>query len=303
MEALAFDSGKAEGVNVEASNNSAAGYVKSTLVSLASARRENPGCDIALYCNEPIAAKYAKVADRLGVKVRVVPFDDYVFKSGLTWRLAFYKLCALKHALGEGYDSICLMDTDTWSRGPVTDLLGSQGGVFMVGLESHLADKDRVAMEQAYSKLGLGWERVSFPTCWGGEFVCGDARGLEALIDGCDKVYARMCELGVSSERGDEFLLYASANRVGFPVYCANAYVRRVWTGRYFTPCRHESYVVLHLPAEKNFAFPRAWKSLEQGTLPSTEKFSSWCGLHPSKRPLDLAWATARVLQKAGVTI
>lgn len=158
-------------------------------------------------------------------------------------------------------------------------------------------------MESTYRKLGLDWKRVPVPTCWGGEFVCGDSEELGTLLNGCDEVYVRMKEMGISSERGDEFLLYAAANRVGLPVYPANAYVRRVWTGRYFTPCRHESYAVLHLPAEKNYAFPRAWKALEQGSLISTKRFTRWCGLRPSRRPLDLAWAATRVLQKAGVTV
>lgn len=128
MEALAFDLGSAGGINVDTTNNSVASYVESALVSLASARRENPGCDVALYCSEPVSGKHAKVAERLDIKVRVVPFDDYVFESGLPWFLAYYKLCALKCAVGEGYDSICLMDTDTWSSGSVSELLESRGG-------------------------------------------------------------------------------------------------------------------------------------------------------------------------------
>lgn len=170
----------------------------------------------------------------------------------------------------------------------------------MVGLESCLGDADRLAMEQAYGDLGLGWGRSSVPTCWGGEFVCGDAASLGSLLAGCDEAYARMCDLGVVSERGDEFLLYASANRSGFPAAHANAYVRRVWTGRYFTPCRHESYAVLHLPAEKNYAFPKAWKALERGDLVDAEVFAGWCGLRPSRRPLDLVWGLTRAMQKAG---
>lgn len=149
------------------------------------------------------------------------------------------------------------------------------------------------------TNLGLTGIRLYSLTCWGGEFVCGDAGSLGLLLDGCKDTYARMRKQGVSSKRGDEFLLYASANRAGFPAFSANAYVRRVWTGRYFTPCRHESYAVLHFPAEKNYAFPKAWKRLERGELVDTETFVGWCGLRPSKRPLDLAWAMVRVAQKA----
>lgn len=99
MEALAFDSGKAGGVNVEATNNSVDSYIESALVSLASARRENPDCDIVLYCNEPVEGHHAEVAECFGIKLENVPFDNYVFSPGLPWHLAYYKLCALEHAV------------------------------------------------------------------------------------------------------------------------------------------------------------------------------------------------------------
>ncbi len=170
----------------------------------------------------------------------------------------------------------------------------------MIELESRLSDNDRIAMERTYNMLNLEWRIAPYPRCWGGEFVCGDTSSLRLLLEGCDVVYARMNDLGVFSERGDEFLLYVSANRVGFPAVPANGYVHRIWTGRYYTPSRHESYAVLHLPQEKNYAFPRAWRALEQGRLVDTNTFKRWCGLRPSKRPFDPVWGLSRVAQKVG---
>lgn len=167
MEALAFDHGRAAGVNVAATNNTVDGYVESALVSLASARRENPGVEVCLYCNEPLSDRHVEVAKRFGIKVKVAAFDDFLFDSRLLWYLAYYKLCALKHAVGEGYEAICLMDSDTWSRGSILELLESQG-VFMVELEYQLSNRNRVAMEQTYNELGLSLCRNPIPSCWGG---------------------------------------------------------------------------------------------------------------------------------------
>ncbi len=128
MEALAFNHGRAAGINVEESNNTADNYVESAIVSLASAKRENPDCEVSLYCNDPLSGCYVDIAKRLGIGIKAVPFDNYVFDSKLPWHLAYYKLCALKYAVDEGYEAICLLDTDTWSTGSVSELLDCRGG-------------------------------------------------------------------------------------------------------------------------------------------------------------------------------
>lgn len=79
MEALAFNHGRAAGINVEESNNTADNYVESAIVSLASAKRENPDCEVSLYCNDPLSGCYVDIAKRLGIGIKAVPFDNYVF--------------------------------------------------------------------------------------------------------------------------------------------------------------------------------------------------------------------------------
>lgn len=111
-----------------------------------------------------------------------------------------------------------------------------------------------------HTAQALGFE-ASSAMCWGGEVICGSSSELGSLLDCCESVQRRMEQFGVYSDRGDEFLLFAAGAAGLLPAFRRlNPYIARIWTGRYFTPCEWGSKTVLHLPSEKGYAFPLAFK-------------------------------------------
>lgn len=129
IEAVAVDEKRASSANVDGLVDVGRAYFEQAVVSLASARRENPGCDALMVANRPPPADLAILAGANGVGVLEVPFDDFSPSKRIPWELAFYKLRALAavHALGK-YDHLCLLDTDTWCQASLGELLDYSGG-------------------------------------------------------------------------------------------------------------------------------------------------------------------------------
>lgn len=169
----------------------------------------------------------------------------------------------------------------------------------MVDVHCSLSHENRLMMERDFEDLAYG-PAPAASACWGGEFVCGDSGSIGRLLGHARDAFGRMESRGIWSERGDEFLYFCSGALEPALIRPANAYVARMWTGRHWDVRRHEGLSVLHLPAEKSNAFPRALARLRRGELVSSDVFRRWCGLLPSKRPFDPAWAARRVCQKIG---
>lgn len=171
------------------------------------------------------------------------------------------------------------------------------GGVGFYDLDARNDNPVMTKMTQTAQALGF---EVSSATCWGGEVICGSSAELGSLLDFCESVQRRMEQFGVYSDRGDEFLLFAAGAAGLLPaVRRLNPYIARIWTGRYFTPCEWESKTVLHLPSEKGYAFPLAFKKIAGGSDLFENSFERLCGLRPSRRPLDIRWLAHGVLVKA----
>lgn len=166
----------------------------------------------------------------------------------------------------------------------------------MIDLHAGLESGDRQGMTQDANRLfGGGFEGAA---CWGGELIAGRTADLAAFLENLGRTYRMTLEKEVFSPRGDEFLVFASQNEEP-AIRPANAYGCRLWTGRYFTPARHEGYALLHLPAEKDHAFEKAYKRLEgSGALPDNRAFLKWSGLAPSKRPFSPIWVAERCWSK-----
>lgn len=137
----------------------------------------------------------------------------------------------------------------------------------------------------ARTSQALGFE-ASFATCWGGECICGSSDGLRALLESCGDVQRRMEDCGEYSDRGDEFpALCVRCREVAALCPQVEPLHRRIWTGRYFTPCEWASKAVLHLPGEKAYAFPIAFKRIVARRGLAEGGFERLCGLRPGKRP------------------
>lgn len=297
VEALALGKAKKGGVNVDSAKAAKRVYLSSAVVSLASMKRVNPDCDVVLATSFDVSEEHAAHLRALGVGSEVVPFDDFVYPDEVEWGLAYYKLRVLDWASQLGYETVVLCDTDVWCQRPLSPLVEeSRGGVMLLDLDSSVESSDRQAMVCDARRLGLD---ARLARCWGGELIAGSADALRSLVDRLHAVYEQTLSEGVFSRRGDEFLLFCALADPSVRMLPANAYVQRVWTGRHFTPIRHEDYCALHLPAEKNHAFAKAYVHLSRhGRVPLNERFLLWCGLKPSRRPFSPLWVCERCASK-----
>lgn len=168
----------------------------------------------------------------------------------------------------------------------------------MYDLHARLSDSDFLRMREDFSALNI--KKVSSQeTFFGGEILCGKSDSLGRLLDGCAAIQQRMIERKYVSNRGDEFLLYSAGVAGLLPsVWSANPYIARCWTGRYYSVPRWEECAILHLPAEKVYSFPRAFKKLACSGSIEASWFEKSCGLRASRRPVSPRWAVKRVYDK-----
>lgn len=300
IESVAWDEGKATGANVYKGKGPRP-YFESAAVSLWSAKKSNPDWDAVLVTNTDVPSDVAKVLSNFGTKVVKQPFEKFSFPFDLPWHLAYYKLCALDAVVAAcTYESLCMLDTDTWVRKSLDELIEASGGVSMIDLHASMADENRQIMDGDLDALGIKASSEATPF-YGGELICGRTKALQSLLDGCLQIHEAMVSSGYSSKRGDEFLIYACASTGHLPsVVPANPYIARCWTGRYYSVPRWEGLSVLHLPAEKVYSFPWAYKRLAKVGKIDPVLFERKSGLRHSRRPLSLPWMTKRLMDKFG---
>lgn len=95
--ALAIDDKARGSTNVSDIFLKSDGYIKNSVVSLFSAKQNNPECECALILNFEINKHYHELFEEFNIKIFYVPFDKFYFSKNYNWSLAFYKLCALDY--------------------------------------------------------------------------------------------------------------------------------------------------------------------------------------------------------------
>lgn len=233
-------------------------YDRCLVVALASARRCNPDCDVALVTNTAPPEPFARQLAEAGVQVLLCPFSRYRFEADLAWSLAYYKLCALRYLLDTAdYDHLAMLDADTYTQRPFGDIWREADEAVLLYQVPHPASQEMAArISETYNALYPPRDgRPRMLTHFGGEFVAGSAARLRVFLEVCDEVFDRMQATGVRSPDGDEAILAAAAYRCqqqGRPVRAANCYVFRFWLGARFyyvsTNYRLDPLCVLHLP-------------------------------------------------------
>lgn len=300
IECVAFDCDKSGGVNA-VNQDGARGYFEAAAVSLYSVRSTNPDKDAVLITNAVVPSDIKRLLNELGCRVIEQPFDSFSFPCDVPWYLAFYKLCALRTVIDlDEYEQVLMLDTDTWVRANLDDVFhDTKFGLMLYRLHPNCCDSDLLKMQEELEALS-GNCYGSGDCFFGGEIICGCADDIKSLLIACETVMNQMIKKGVVSERGDEFLLFASAaERLLPPVVSANPYIQRLWTGRYWSvTSRWSDLKILHLPAEKVFSFPRAFKVLLRNRSINGCWFERSCGLRVGRRPFSPLWICKRSLDK-----
>ena len=291
----------------EQPNRGVDSYYRCIVVSLASAKRENPDCTVALVTNAPVPAPFDGQLAAAGVQVWRCPFEGWKFGADTPWALAFYKLCAMDWVLRQQpFDNLCMMDVDTFTQRPLTDLWREAAEAVLLYQVPHAASQSMTAAISAnYDKL----EPDSAPhvlTHFGGELVAGSRQRLMNFIALCRNIYEEMRTAGLTPQEGDEAIWCAAAYRsllAGQPVRAANAYLFRYWLGGrfYYVSTNYclDPVCILHLPgAAKDRQLKLIYRYYTRhGALPTAGTVHKWCGF-PKPRPPILRTLWVRLLAR-----
>ena len=260
-------------------------YLKNCCVACVSALKNcGDDTDVALVTNIELPAGYAEVLETAGVKVLRYEFDRFSFDGKYTWSLAFYKLCALSHAveLGE-YEAFAYLDSDVYVQGDFADIWKEcEAKVLMYDICHGLqVDDYRRFMKEATEFSGKDALGV---THYGGEFFAANKEDAKAFVAACEKVYDEMRQKEFQTSCGDEFIISMAAAQSQLPIRNAGAYVYRYWTRSFHLTSTNYEYnpvVVLHVPQEKEYGMVAMYnRYVRKGMIPS--RYKAWSMLHIS---------------------
>ena len=271
-------------------------YYRCIVVALASAKAQNPDCQVALVTNAPVPAPFDSQLHKAGVTIYQCPFERFRFRADLPWSLAFYKLCALSWVLEHlTFDRCVMMDADTYTQYPLTDLWREADEAVLLYQVPHPASQPMAA---AISRCCDAFYPDGAPhvlTHFGGELVAGCRGRLQEFMDLCGEIYQEMQARKVLPQDGDEVILCIAAwraLRTGRPVRAANAYIWRYWLGarHYFVSTNYclVPICILHLPGSgKDRQLKLLYRRYtKQGVFPDRRAVWRLCGLPAAHPPL-----------------
>lgn len=267
-------------------------YLKNCCVACVSARKNcGDNTDVALVTNIDVPTEYRAVLETTGVKVLRYEYDRFSFEGKYTWSLAFYKLCALSHAveLGE-YEAFAYLDSDVYVQSDFGDIWKEcEKSVLMYDMCHGLQVEDyRMFIKEATAFLG---KEALGTTHYGGEFFAANRENAKAFVAACEKVYEEMRQKEFQTSCGDEFIISMVAAQSTLPFRNAGAYVYRYWTRSFHlisTNYEYNPVVVLHVPQEKEYGMVAVYnRYVQKGAIPSRNK--AWNMLHISRTDWKVA--------------
>lgn len=271
-------------------------YYRCIVVALASARAQNPDCQVALVTNAPVPAPFDTQLARAGVTIYQCPFDKFRFGADLPWSLAFYKLCAMDWVLNNlTFDRCVMMDADTYTQYPLTDLWRETNEAVLLYQVPHPASQPMAAAISGCCDALYPETAPHVLTHFGGELIAGSAHRLREFLALCGEIYNEMQTKQVLPQDGDEVILCIAAwraLRTGQPVRAANAYIWRYWLGarHYFVSTNYclVPICILHLPGSgKDRQLKLLYRRyVKRGSFPGRKAVWRLCGMPATHPPL-----------------
>lgn len=282
-------------------------YMKNIVVSLTSAKQQNPKDEVMLVTNANPSEPYYSMLKEAGVVIRLLPYENYCVPKHFAWSLAFYKLCVLDYLSKETeYEKILMMDTDTISMRSYEDIWQEAEYELMLYSVNHAYSHfDR---QDVCSYLTKFFPKESGNVVhYGGEFVCAKREKLRDFMEECRSVYDVIMEkVELAAENmGDEVILSLAAMfyKRKHTVCEAGAYIYRYWTHKNFylisTNTESNPVCIWHLPGEKDRGFLVMYGYFQKhGSYPSAKKAAKMFGIAPAKRPFNLDSLISRMERK-----
>lgn len=278
--------GMKSGMNVRNDSNRKDVYYKNAVVSLLSFKETNKEADVALFTNVEPPKRYQDILEKHGVIIKVIDFDTFNFENDIAWGLAFYKLCALKHAVDLDYDNYLIVDNDTYCQENLDDMwIELEENILLYDINHRLSIRDC----DLYNKEVYEFtNKKVYPTNYGGEFIAGSKKNLKKYLDECLNIFNAMKEKNFKTNFGDEFITRLAAYNNRNMIKNASGYIFRYWTGsfRLVSTCyKFNSVSVLHVPDEKEGGMLKLYDFIvKKDRMPAKEYV--WKKLHLKKAKL-----------------
>lgn len=263
------------GVNIKRGSSRVDLYLKNCCVALASAKKFNPDCDVALVTNIDVPNTYQRVLELNGVKIFKIKFDKFNFGKEYAWSLAFFKLRAIDYAVKNlDYEYYSYLDSDVYIQSAYEEIWKEcDYSILLYDINHGLQVKDYREFLSEISQYTSSDKPI---THYGGEFFAANKKNALAFIEECGKIFDEMKARGFVTTFGDEFTLSLAADKLKLKIKNAAAYVCRFWTGtfRLVSTCyKFNPVVVLHVPNEKEHGILRIYDGyVSKGKLPSSKK-------------------------------
>jgi hypothetical protein len=233
-------------------------YFRTMTVAFASLRRWHPDANLVFISNAEPPTAYGDHFCRLGVEVKLVPFDH---RPPEGFARHFTASLYLLDALGSlSAEETVVVDPDVLCVRPLDKMLGEVGGkVGALRMDfPEYEDINGITRLQAGELHGALGEPVDSPEHFGGEAYVIPRRHLDAVMDRCEQAWRFTLDrhsAGQMKFMTEEHILSYAVR--GVPLHYLNDHVRRVWTThRYRRVNGKESNLTLwHLPAEKDRGF------------------------------------------------
>ncbi len=280
MKKIIYNAFFAEGDNVKSPNfkinnygSDKNNYLKTSYVSLRSAKLSNPDIDVALVTNQPLEPSVDILFKQAGIKVFIVPFLKYRMPKDFQWEYAFYKLQALDYMLTEEeYDDYLALDIDTYIHSDLSEFWKEceYGLPILYPLTASGQERDRGRIETDYQKLFE--EKKAIPQM-GGEFIGGSREALIKLLNEISQIYQKIEEsdFNINKLLGDEALLSIAASSIA--TLSARPFVGRYWVRRYYdADFQCFNIPIWHLPSEKNYGLLKAFDIMQKDDRLLTQK-------------------------------
>lgn len=260
-------------------------YVKNAIVSLASAKIQNPGAVCILNCNFNVSSEFQKTAGEAGIRIDFVPFGKYKSKEEFPWAITQYKFDSIAHMLEvmDEDDRMVLLDTDTVCMRNLDEVFDEAGQALILYAVNHgyYQEKRQNIIFNYQHLYGSGCMNLVH---YGGEFFAGSRKLLCRLLSYCEVVIQKARVQEELKDWDDEHILSIVAEHyMKTDVYPAGAYICRYWTDRFYlvsTNYYYDPVMIWHLPAEKNYGLLALYEYFEQhGCFPEPSRVARMMGL------------------------
>lgn len=244
-------------------------YLKNAIVSLASAKIQNPDARCILNCNFEIDAHLKAVAEQAQIELHQVPYGAFKSREEFAWAITQYKYDSMAYVLGlmEEQDCMVLLDTDTVCVRNMAEIFEeAKYALILYAMYHGYLQEKRQSIIRNYQKL-YQLEHANL-VHYGAEFYAGSKQLLTTFLSHCGEIIREARVQDNLEPWDDEHVLSIVAERfMKEQIYPASAYICRYWTNKFYlvsTNFHYNPVHIWHLPAEKNYGMLTLYEYFEK---------------------------------------